>query len=64
MARCLYCHNANPAKPENCQRCGMPLPQQQEQRTKQRIEYIKWLIILLALLSAALIIWLPSSMPT
>lgn len=63
MAKCLYCQQDNPAQQHSCQQCGMPLPQQQEHQARQRLLHFKWFVIALAIFCAAMIIWLPRSMP-
>ncbi|MCJ8170830.1 protein DnrP [Atopomonas sediminilitoris] len=47
MKRCLYCNRDHDDALEDCQHCGMPLPQTQasEVASKQRWFIIFWLVL-------------------
>lgn len=64
MATCLYCQQESPKGQDNCQHCGMALPQQQAQREAQRLLRFKWFVIGLTIFCAIMIVWLPRSMPS
>lgn len=63
MATCLYCQEQNPPGQTHCTRCGMALPQQEEQRKQQGLSRFVWLVIFLTLFCALMIVWLGRTPP-
>ncbi len=63
MAQCLYCQQDNPPQEQNCQRCGMALPRQQEQKAAQKLQRFKWFVLLLTIFCLVMIFWLPRTVP-
>lgn len=59
--RCLYCRHDQPATRDNCEQCGMPLPDQVA-ATSRKLRRFTVFCLLLAVFCAVMIIWLPRTL--